>query len=207
MPDAIITKATIVNWALIELGQPANFSIDTENALGGIVDLCWTRVVDRTFGLHDWTFCRRTAKLTRKEATPVTGWAYAFDMPGDKVGDPLKVTVDPACEAPLRNYHLEGTELHANEATVYVRCRVLVDPQYWDPAFRDAFTIALAAQLAVPLLQSIELRDDMTKSAFGTPSQGGTGGAFGRLIAQNRAAAPLASPLLRNDPLSDARLD
>lgn len=203
--DADITTATIVNWALIDLGHPPSFSIDSESRLGGIVDQVWPRVVDRTFGLHDWTFCRRTKKLPRKEETPETGWKYAFTLPGDKVGDPLKMMTDPRRETPLREFSLEGNEAHADVPELWARCRVLVKPNAWDPAFRSAFVTALASALAYPVLSDDDKGAELFMKAFGSPSQGGAGGEFGRLIAQNMAASPVGSPFAGYDPLINAR--
>lgn len=203
--ESEITKATLVNQALIDLGQPPNFSIDEETGLGGIVDIVWPGVVDETFGLHDWTFCRKTFRLNRQAAQPESGWKYAFDLPGNKVGDPLAILIDPRRDVVLREFYLEGNEVHCDQEQIWARCRVMVDPRYWDPAFRAAYRKALAAELAVPLLQDVDLKDFLRKEAFGTPSEGGAGGKFGRLIAQNRAASPQYAPLYENDPLTGAR--
>jgi len=199
-------QVSVVNYALVTcLGLPPKFSIDGETKLGGIVDLVWPNVVDQTFGIADWTFCRRTSKLNRRDEAPITGWKYAFDLPDDKVGDPLKLARDGFCEQPIHRFDLEGLQVHCNEDAVFARCRVLVDPEYWDPAFRACFVTALGSALAVPLLQDTSLRDDLYQEAFGTPSQGGSGGVFGRLIAQNEASAPKSSPFTRHDPLTAAR--
>ncbi|MBX3580070.1 MAG: hypothetical protein KF723_22940 [Rhizobiaceae bacterium] len=206
---ATITKAMLVNWALIDLGQPANFSVDAEtgddSTLGGIVDLIWQRVVDECFGFHDWYFCRATAPLVRRLAAPITGYAYAFDLPGDKLGDTLKIFTDPKCTRPLRDFYLEGRQLHCNEAAAYARYKVMVDPDLWDPGFRSAFVTALASYLAVPVLHDLDMKSEKWAEAFGTPSQGMSGGKFGRLISQSRAAEPLGAPFAGNDPLVDAR--
>jgi len=203
--ESEISKATLVNQALIDLGQSPSFSIDDATNLGGIVDTVWPGVVDETFGLHDWTFCRRTMKLNRHADQPKSGWSYAFDLPGNKVGDPLAILIDPRRNAVLRDYYLEGNEVHCDAEEIWARCRVAVDPRYWDPTFRAAFRKALASELAVPLLQDIDLKIELRREAFGTPSEGGTGGKFGRLIAQNLAASPIGAPMWQNDPLTTAR--
>lgn len=210
MSESEITRAAIVNQALvIGLGQQPNFSIDDDQSeLGGIVDVVWPMIVDRAFGLHDWTFCRRTSKLDRRDETPVTGYAYAFDMPGDKVGDPLKFSRDPRFRDPVREYYLEARQVHTNEPVLYGRFRVLVDPAAWDPAFRAAFTTALASALAVPILQDVNLKETLEAQAFGSAQirrSGGVGGEFGRLIAQNLAASPMGTPFGGNDVLVGAR--
>ncbi|RUT80349.1 hypothetical protein EOD14_33845 [Mesorhizobium sp. M7A.T.Ca.US.000.02.1.1] len=194
MAEAEIDKAMIVNWALVELGLAPNFSIDTETKLGGLVDIFWPRAIARTFGLHDWTFCRQTFVLTRQDAAPINGWTYGYDLPGGILGPPLKLTTDALCERPLRDFALEGKSAFANEPVVYARCKLALDPVAWPPQFADGFAMLLASYLAIPLTQDAELKADKEAAAIGTPSTGGSGGLFGRLIAQDRAGSPVGSP-------------
>ncbi|TIU44975.1 MAG: hypothetical protein E5W19_32320 [Mesorhizobium sp.] len=194
MADTAIDKAQIVNWALVELGLAPNFSIDDQTPLGGFVDIFWPRALARSFGLHDWTFCRQTFLLTRQAATPVTGYAYGFDLPGDTVGPVLKFLSDPRRDTPIRDFTIEGKTVFCDEPTVYARCKVMVEPEHWEPQFADAFALLLASYLAIPLTQDIDLKNDKLAEAVGTRSEGGTGGIFGRMIAQDRAAAPVATP-------------
>lgn len=207
MDNQTIDKATVVNMALIgRLGMPGNYSIDGETELGGSVDVVWPLAVAQCFSLHDWNFCRRTSKLARHSAAPDNGWRYGFDLKGDRIGDPLKLLKQAGeNEALLRNFTIEGGSVYANEPDVWSRDKVAVDPKYWDSGFLVGFVIVFGAYLAVPVLQDTKMRDDGLTEAFGTPSQGGGGGYFGRLLAQNRASEPVGSPLLRNDPLTDAR--
>ncbi|YBV97530.1 hypothetical protein M1D80_11815 [Phyllobacteriaceae bacterium JZ32] len=201
-----VDKATVVNWALPKLGLAPVYTIDSETELGGTVDLIWPHVIAECFSVHDWSFCRRTVKLDRHARAPENGWRYGFDLPGDRIGEPLKVLrCAGAREEILRNYTLEGGSLYADEPYAWARCRLAVEPETWDIGFRSVFVIALASALAVPLIQDKDLADTLYAEAFGTPSQGGTGGKFGRLIAQNRASEPLGSPMLRDDPLTSAR--
>lgn len=203
--DSEITKAMIVNWALMELGQPANFSIDNATTLGGIVDTFWPRAVARCFGLHDWTFNRQTFLLTRQLATPVTGYAYGFDLPGGRLGNPRKLLRDPRDTAPVRDIRYEQTTVFSHEPALYAVCSMRLAVEAWDWQFADTFAVALASFLAVPLLQDVDMQRDKEFLAFGDPRQGGTGGRFGRLIAQDLASEPKGSPLLRDDPLTAAR--
>jgi hypothetical protein len=204
MAEAEITKAVIVNWALAEIGRAPNFSIDDDTKLGGLVDIFWPRAVARCFGLTDWTFCRRTTRLTRQEAEPQTGYAYGYDLPGDRIGEPLKLLYDARDQRPLRDFRIEGDTLFCDDEAAWAVCRVEVDPAYWPVQFRDAFAVALSALLAVPLMQDLELAAEKEVKAFGTRSEGGAGGMFGRILAQNRTAGPVSAPLLGNDPLTGA---
>lgn len=198
MADAEIDKAMIVNWALVELGLAPNFSIDEQTKLGGLVDIFWPRALARSFGLHDWTFCRQTFLMTRQEATPVTGYTYGFDLPGGIIGPPLKLTSDARCTVPLRNFALEGKTVFCNEPVAYARCKVALDPVAWPPQFADGFATLLASYLAIPLTQDADLKADKEAAAIGTPSTGGSGGILGRFIAQDRAGSPVSEPAVSN---------
>lgn len=201
----ILTKPMLANWALAELGLAPKFSIDAEASLGGDFDIFWPRTVARCFGLHDWTFCRKTYRLTRESAQPDTGYRYGFVLPQPRLGEPVKLLRDPRNETPIRDFRIEGDQLSCDDADVWAVCKVERDPASWDPQFADCFAVAFAANLAVPLLQDLDIAADKEARAFGPPSQGGAGGMFGRLIAQNRAAHPVGSPFLREDPLTSAR--
>lgn len=205
MAEAEITKATIVNWALSEIGLAPKFSVDEQTKLGATVDIYWPRAVARCFGVHDWTFCRRTNLLTRQSATPVTGYAYGFDLPGGRIGLPMKYSEDPRSTRPVRNFRIEGETVFVDVPVLYAVCKVPVDPVAWPPQFMDAFAKALASYFSVPLLQDIELAKEKEKEAFGNPQEGGAGGVFGRLIAQERAGEPQGDNLLRDDPLTASR--
>lgn len=205
MADAILTRATVVNWALSELGMPPSFSDDSQTDMGRLVDIFWPRCQARAFGLHDWSFCRETRRLTRISTTPENGWRFAFDLPGDRYGPPLKLLADAARDLPLRDYTIEGAVLYANEEAAWARLKLAIALDAWPPQFADGFATLLASYLAVPLLQDEDLAATKRAEAIGTPSEGGGGGIFGRLIAQDRAGAPVGAPQLQVNPLDGGR--
>ncbi len=205
MPDALLSKVKIVNWSLVELGQSPGYSIDDATTLGAVVDIMWPRAMARCFGLHDWTFCRQTHLLTRQSTTPVTGYAYGFNLPGGRLGEPMRYLRDPRSRDVVRDVRIEAGTVYSDEPVLYAVAKMEVDPEIWDLQFADCYAMALAGFLAVPLLQDADMAAEKLELAFGTPSQGGSGGAFGRLIAQNRAAEPQGAEMLANDPLTGGR--
>lgn len=206
MTDEPLSKAMIVNWALAEMGQASNFSIDEATSRGTQVAIFWPRAIGHCFGLHDWTFCRRTTQLTRQAETPQTGYAYGFDLPGDRIGPPQKLLSDPRRQTPLRDSRIEGQTLFCDEAQAWATCKVPVDPEIWDWQWASAFAVCLASMLSVPILQDLELAAEKWVMAFGVRSEGGTGGLFGRMIAQDRAAGPVGANQLQNDALTAGRV-
>lgn len=202
----LIDKAVIVNWALNDVGHYATFSIDDESDLAGQVELCWQRCIDHCVGLADWHDFRKTFKLSRRAEEPQNGWKYEFLLPGGRIGEPLKI-LDRAgqCPSPLRNFDREENSIFADVEDIWARCKVERDPEHWDPAWRAAFTVALSSYFATAILMNTDLAQKKWDVAFGTPSREGGGGLFGRLMAQNRAGAPVGSPVLDAEPLGLAR--
>jgi hypothetical protein len=196
--ETLLDRPTIVNWSLAELGLPPRFSIDDATNLGAIVQIFWPRALVHCFSLYEWTFCRKTFLLARQAETPVTGYAYGFSLPGGILGEPFKYLSDPRCERPVRDVRIEARTVFSDEPALYAVCKVEVDPQYWDLAFTNAFAVALAAYLAIPLTQDPDMAAEKQKIAFGSAAELGAGGLFGRLIAQNRSAHPVASPMETN---------
>lgn len=200
-----IDKATIINWALTDIGAGPMFSIDDGSDMAEQVEAVWQSCVDRVFGLTDWSFAKKTFRNTRLALEPENGFRYAFDLPGGRIGNPLKYSDDPRCRRPLRDFTLEGGQLFCDVPDTWSLCKVYVDPDIWLPEFRAAFVGVLGGYLCVPIWQDADLRAEKLAEAFGTASQGGAGGVFGRLMAQDKASAPIGSPLAQEDPVTNAR--
>lgn len=201
-----IDKATIINMALTDIGAGPMFSTDDDSDLAAVIELQWQAVIDRTFGMAPWSFCRKTYRNTRHAETPENGWRYCFDLPGSRIGNPLKI-LDQAGQSPrpLKHFTYEEGKLFCNATDTWSLCKVETDPDYWPPDWRGAFIVALGAYLAMPVWQDKELRDGMLVEAFGTASREGTGGLFGRLMAQDRASEPVADMGAEENPLLNAR--
>lgn len=205
MADTVFDKVHVVNTALNKLGLEASYSIDDEAPLGGQVDLAWHGVVAEVMALANWSAFQVTAKPAEISGDPGNGWLYGWTLPADRVGAPSAVLMSVTREAYLREFMIEQGRLYTNVKPVWVRVRKATDPQYWDAAFREAFAVALAGALAVPLVQSIDLEMQRRKDAFGDARENGGGGLFGKLIAIDRAAQPQGRKFLDNDILTRAR--
>jgi hypothetical protein len=206
MADTAIDKVHVVNRALIKLGLPASYTIDGEDSLGGTVDEVWPGVLAEVILMAQPSAFRQTLAVTEIPGAPDNGWTYGFVLPATRIGEPLAILSNVVNETYLRQFMLEGGKLFTNVKPVWVRCRVELDPQYWDAAFLEAFTIALASGLAVPLLQDDDTAMMLRARAFGDPREQGRGGMFGNLASLERAAQPQGRNFLANDILTAARL-
>lgn len=200
-------EATIINYALTDIGVGPMFSIDDDSDLAEQIAHCWPRVVDRAFGMASlgWSFARKTFQNNRHAATPENGFQYGFDLPGGRIGNPVMIKDSPRSRTPVRDFTIEAGKLYCDCAATWSLCKVYVDPSIWPPEWRDAFVVALAGYLAVPVLQDTQMREDKLTEAFGTPSQGGSGGIFGRLLATDVGSSPVGESQSIEDPLSNAR--
>lgn len=207
MADAAQARVTVVNRALVQhLGLPASYTIDAENELGGTVDLVWDGVAARVISDYDFFDSRKLFKLAALAGTIDNGWTYGFALPAGRVGAPLAI-LDQAgtSEHLLREFLLEQGNIYTNVTPVWARCRVLLDPQYWDIGFANAFATALGGGLAKPLCQDVELGASLTEDAFGRAGEQSGGGLFGKLIAMMRGSEPQGRRFMEDDPLTNAR--
>lgn len=205
--SATIDKAMIINWALTEIGAGPMFSTSDQTDLAQNIENTWQRTVEFAFGLDDWNWAQRTVRLVRQADVPENGWRYGFDLPADRVGSALAF-LDQAGHSPraLRNFHLEGKTVFVNVPDLWAEIRIIVAVDDWEVGFRAAFTKLLASELAIPVFQDKALKEDLRTICLGQPHEKNTGGLFGRLMGQNKAAEPMgASPLMATTPLDDAR--
>lgn len=206
MAEMTQSMVAVVNRALVKLGQgAAAFSLDTSTSLGGTVQVVWPGTVAIAMSLFDWNIARKTYPVSKLADAPNNGWKYGFLLPATRIGEPVAVLTDVVREQFLREHMLEGGFLYTNVDPVWVRCKGLVDPDYWDEGFKEAFATLLASALAVPLLQDTELAATYRAQALGQPSERNRGGLFGALMARNAQAQPQGRGFLDNDPLTTAR--
>jgi len=201
-----IDKAAIINWTLTDIGVGPVFSVDDGSELSENCEAVWQRTIDQVFGMHDWSFARKTFKNRRRDETPENGWTYAFDLPGGRIGNPLKI-LDQAGSSPqpLRDFTIEEGILYCNAAETWSLCKVEVSPDSWPPEWRAAFVVAYGGYLAAPVWGDEDMRNSRLSEAFGTPSKEGTGGLFGRLMAQDKASNPVGTPMANDSPLTTVR--
>lgn len=203
-----VDDLSIINEALAKIGQGPITALDEESKRARSVSLIYGTTIGAVFAAERWRFARRTVSLTRLDLTPETGYRFAFALPGDRVGPPLKVLTNPRDpDRPLRRFVVEGAELHADHEPLWATFVRRIDPEDWPATFRLAAVTALAADLCIPETHDTTLAASLRQEAWGTPSENRRGGLVGAAMAQDIASDPGPAPLLASDDLTDARLD
>ena len=202
----VLDELTLKNRALRRVGASALGAVDEDTTRAEQVEAIWQDVVETCLSLHEWSFGKKTYALALRVAPPENGWLYGYDYPGGVLGGPQAVLRSITREEDiLREFTIEENILFANVGAVWATFRTTVAIGIWPPEFRLAVITAVASHLAVPVAGDEKLAKSLGIQAFGQDEEGMRGGLIGSAIALDRAKRPLGSPLLRSDPLTQAR--
>lgn len=206
MPSSAEAKVHLVNRALVKLGLRPSYTTDQASELGAMVEAVFDPLLAEVATNFDFPFLRQTLALDPLAGPPQNGWPYGFKLPATRIGSPLSFLdqVYPR-ERYLREFMLEAGNVYAACTVLWGRFRILLDPQYWDEGFAEAYVTGLAGRLAVPMTQDAELEEARIREAFGSQQEQRRGGLFGRLIAMNKAAEPQGRGFMDSDLLTQAR--
>lgn len=181
-------------------------SLEAQTPTAAQVKLAYDRVLGFCLGLHRFSFSLSTRRLSRLSDPPETGYKYAFDLPADRVGAPMRITDDAT--DPRRHFTcflLEGNQVHADAPDLWARIRIVPAPILWSATFRHAFTTGLAADLALMVKRDKNLRAMLWQEAFGDARMNGRGGLMLTAITDDSQSTPsLENPAVTDDPLTGA---
>ncbi len=205
-PDANLEDVDIVNRALARFAAPPLITLDDESDLAQAAQQIYLTKVESALGKLHWRFAAKTFALSRLADAPLSGWRYAYQLPGGGLGLPEKLMPSPRRpDLVLREFEIEAGEVHCDADAVWARCTVMVEPSYWPPEFREAVIVGIASALCVPITHDMKLAETLHREAYGDPREGGTGGLLGRAIANEIASSPPRADMGSENPLTDAR--
>ncbi len=206
-PDERVNWAHSIPFFLVHvLCFAVVFTGFTTTAVLLFVALFFGRAFFVTAGYHRY-FSHKTYKLNRlaeisdndfvvADGKFMNGWRHGFTLPGNRIGAPRRILDDPRRpDSPYRDFLIEGLNLYADRESLWATITVRADPASWPPDFRLAATVAVAADLCVPVTHDAGLAETLRAEAEGTPSENGRGGLIGRAMGKDAAAAPAKAPL------------
>lgn len=204
---ALTTALDIVNAACMRIGAEPLQDINEETQGGMAASLLYEEIVDFNLGLNPFSFAREMRQLSRlSSATPLTGWLYVFDIPGQHFGPPLWLTDDVANpDRRFTRYTLSAGRVHSDADPLYASIRFRPDPQRWSSTFRSATIAAMAAQFALAFASDRNLYNDLQAEAYGTNSENHRGGKMRAAITEDSLATPPRKADWDNNPFARAR--
>lgn len=145
----------IVNNALVRIGASRIISLTEDSESARVANLMYEQVRDAVLADHVWNFAKKRVELALDTTAPAFGYSNAFALPTDC----LKVLL---MERADMIYDVEGGKLLTDEASAKIIYLARVeDPNQFSPMFTEALSARLAAEMAIPLVDSNSLFQNM----------------------------------------------
>jgi len=164
------SEVEIVNLALGELGKTPirDFSIsDTDPITGRLTQRMYKFCRDKLIGLHDWSFARCTVTLRKKDEEHPEGVVYSLPSDcfvprrlGPRMGAPNRWSVEG------RNVIIPFSRISSvGDAPILRYTKSVTNTAFFVPYFISALYLSIAAEIAMPLNQDVEIAGAMLKRA------------------------------------------
>lgn len=195
-------RITMLNRALLRIGAEP---LVTEADAGAPAHLAVYDSVLERMAAHPWSFFKQTRQLVRDSTAASSLWVYSYALPSDRMAPPRAVYASSASRQSTTAYDLIGDKLCTDHETIWITYLALQSYERWPGDFREAFTTALMAELALSIREDRALHDRLYVKAFGTPAQGGMGGLFAAALDNDSQGIP-STPIGGGvNPLIDVR--
>ena len=157
-------------------------------------------------GVYQFSWAKEIVQLSADDlATPMTGWTKVFDLPAERIGEPIYVTDDiTRPERRFSKFTLLGDQVQSNAAELWAQIRFRPAPAKWNPLFLSATITSVAAKLALTVREDKDLSARLERTAYGLPEELYRGGQLGAAIRADSNANPPRKPNWDDNPLTRA---
>ena len=132
----------ICNGALNQLGATTILSLTEDSKNARLCNSRYTQVRDAVFRSHPWNCLQVRVELASSTTTPVWGYNFKFDLPGDCLRLLKILDFDS-------NYQVEGRAILSNNETMKILyISRIEDPNQYDELLRETLSAALGADIA-----------------------------------------------------------
>ena len=145
---------SICNSALSKLGASRISSLTEQNKSARLCNEQYEKVRDDVLRSHNWNFATKRVALAVLATTPVYEYDFEYNLPVDC----LKV-IEVYPDIP---FVIEGRKLLSNSNAVKIKYTYKNEDVYmYDANFLEALALKLAADLAYPLIQSVNKEEQL----------------------------------------------
>ena len=163
MPASIpVTDLTICQAALTLIGMPAIINLTETGDSEAMCNLHYPLLKRSVLSGYNWPWTTKHARLAiDATAVPLTQYTNAFQLPPDRLDDDPLLTLLGTEEGlpPFKDYEIQDEHLLTNQGTIYI-WYLSKDGELekkWPEYFIDFMIHALAARLAMPLTERVDL--------------------------------------------------
>lgn len=196
---------SLCSQACLLLGEDPIESFEEDGDKGTTCGTLYETLISGWLSNYPWSFCKGKEKLSRLADAPLTKWKYAFQLPTARLTADYGVySTDAIGATAIQDFAIEGDQLLSNYSDMWIDKLSRPDESLWPPYFCLFAIHGLASAFALPLTQDKSLKDDYSLLAFGSPSDNGIGGLYGKAMLTDSQAQP--SQIIVQSPLVAARL-
>jgi len=146
------SEVQVCNLALTKIGEEQIISLTENSKAARLCNLHYAPTRDAVIRSHIWNFAIKRVELALSTVTPSYDFAYQFAIPTDSLRI-LETNLTSTAE-----FKIENGFLLADSDSVKVRyLSQVTDPTLFDSLFTEALASRLAAELAIPLADSINM--------------------------------------------------
>jgi hypothetical protein len=200
------TKLKICNDALIMIGSNELTSFADGTDAAKICDRLYDNVKDQVLSSYPWTFSIKKVQLSRLADAPNSEWAYAYQIPGDALGNGIKaVRQSNAVASPLStDWEIQGDQLLTDLSAVWCDYQYQVAESAMPTYFVLLLKNAVAAEIALPMTGTGTLADRFELRTYGSASENRRGGMMRSAMNTDGIGQPAQA--IADFPLINARL-
>lgn len=192
----LATDIQIINAALTLTGNRQIASLDEQTGEANICATLYPVVKRACLSAHPWRFTIDTRQLNRATTTPVSGWAYYFQLPENLIqlrqvfpGKGLSTTAD---------YEIQGNQLLTDHPRIWAEFSEITSESRFPPWFLTLLETALAARLAMAIAEDSGKSTELERLAWGR-----RGGLMRQALAADSQQSP--APALTDNTFIAAR--
>lgn len=202
------SEADIINTACALIGEDPVENLLDDGGNGQKASLLYNMVVKFNLGLQPsgFSFAREVRQLSLlADVTPLSGYQFAFAIPGPYNGLPIYLSDDPT--DPSRRftaYILANRQVHSSCDPLFAMVKFQPTPDRWTDTFAAATVHGLAAKLAWSISSDRNSHDRLNELAYGTAMDGHRGGMMRAAINEDGFANPPRPASFDNNPLTNS---
>jgi hypothetical protein len=156
------SEVSIINDALIELGEPRINARTDNTPQGKASNASFDSAKEAFLACHFWSFAMKRVELARNATAPGHKYSYSYALPSDYI------RLAQINETDVENIHEPlfqriGDNIETNETSVKITYVYNADVSFFDPIAVKAFAYSLASKMAMILPDSRSQKEDMEK--------------------------------------------
>jgi hypothetical protein len=173
------TGVSICSDALILLGAKPITSFNDGTDESSVCDRLYPDVRDMTLSMYRWSFSMKKIGLAQLVTAPTSVWRYAYQLPGDRLGNPIALFSSSRVGTPVeKEWEIQGDQVLTDLTAAFIDYQYSV-PEYAMPQyFVQLLKYQLAWHIAEAITEQGDKADRWRRIALGDPAENMRGGYF-----------------------------